>query len=174
VGEVIRFWDHWLKGVDTGLMDEPPLRFWLQDSVPPAGTQAERPGRWVEESSWPSPNVSDSVLWLNDGTLDATATDGAPLSVCSPQTFGSAGGDMCSFAIPGDLPIDCRIDAGGALVFRGAPLVEPSGHSRSARTVPEALRGPTQGFVAVLLVDEAPDGAQTLISRGFCNLTHRE
>ena len=31
----------------------------------------------------------------------------------------------------------------------------------------------TQAFVAALLVDEAPDGAQTLISRGFQNLTHR-
>jgi putative CocE/NonD family hydrolase len=173
VGEVIRFWDHWLKGVDTGLMDEPPLRFWLQDSVPPAGTRAERPGRWVEESAWPSPNVSNSVLWLNDGTLDATATDGAPLSVCSPQTFGSAGGDMCSFAIPGDLPIDCRIDAGGALVFRAAPLVEPLDILGQPELTLKLSADRSQGFAAVLLVDEAPDGAQTLISRGFCNLTHR-
>ena len=30
-----------------------------------------------------------------------------------------------------------------------------------------------QGFVAVQLVDEAPDGGQTLITRGFANLTHR-
>jgi predicted acyl esterase len=55
VGEVIRFWDHWLKGVDTGLMDEPPLRFWLQDSVPPAGTQADRPAVGWRNPDGPRP-----------------------------------------------------------------------------------------------------------------------
>ncbi|MFZ1728456.1 MAG: CocE/NonD family hydrolase C-terminal non-catalytic domain-containing protein, partial [Albidovulum sp.] len=30
-----------------------------------------------------------------------------------------------------------------------------------------------QGFVTAILADEAPDGAQSLISRGFANLTHR-
>ena len=31
--EALRWWDHWLKGVDTGVMDEPMLRVWMQDSV---------------------------------------------------------------------------------------------------------------------------------------------
>ena len=34
--EALRWWDHWLKGVDTGVMDEPMLRVWMQESVPPA------------------------------------------------------------------------------------------------------------------------------------------
>ena len=55
VSEVIRFWDHCLKGIDTGLMDEPRLRFYLQDSAPPAGSREERTGIWVEEAAWPSP-----------------------------------------------------------------------------------------------------------------------
>jgi uncharacterized protein len=33
--ECLRWWDHWLKGVDTGIMDEPMLRVWMQESVPP-------------------------------------------------------------------------------------------------------------------------------------------
>src|SRR5882762_4629825 len=27
--EIIRWYDHWLKGQDTGIMDEPPVRYWL-------------------------------------------------------------------------------------------------------------------------------------------------
>ncbi|MDE0344175.1 MAG: CocE/NonD family hydrolase, partial [Boseongicola sp.] len=104
VNEVIRFWDHCLKGIDTGLMDEPHLRFYLQDSAPPAGSRKERTGVWVEEAAWPSPNVSIETLWLNEGRLGTSAESGDTMSVCSPQTFGSAGGDMCSFAIPGDMP----------------------------------------------------------------------
>ncbi|WP_299621247.1 CocE/NonD family hydrolase [Pelagibius sp.] len=173
VAEVIRFWDHWLKGEDSGLMDEPPLRFWMSDGVRPAGKYAERPGHWVEESAWPSPNVAVERLWLNDGALGREAeTAGAALSICSPQTFGSAGGDMCSFAIPGDVPVDCRIDAAGALSFRtealGAPLAilgQPALRLQVSADRP-------QGFVAGLLIDEAPDGAQTLITRGFANLMH--
>ena len=33
--ECVRWWDHWLKGIDTGIMDEPMLRAWMQDSAPP-------------------------------------------------------------------------------------------------------------------------------------------
>ncbi|MDW4550339.1 CocE/NonD family hydrolase [Defluviimonas sp. D31] len=173
VAEVIRFWDHWLKGRDTGLMDEPPLRFWLQDSVAPAGSQADRPGRWVEEVRWPSPNVSDRVLWLNPDELGDEPKGGSDMSVCSPQTFGSAGGDMCSFAIPGDMPTDCRSDAGGALQLRGTPLEAPLEILGQPRVDLRVSADRQQGIAAVLLIDEAPDGAQTLITRGFCNLTHR-
>lgn len=172
--EVTRFWNTHLKGIDTGLMDEPPLRFWMQDGVAPAGSHAERPGRWVEESSWPSGNISTLSLYLNHGTLGAEAERGEAMSVCSPQTFGSAGGDMCSFAIPGDMPADCRIDAGGAMVFRGRPLAEAVEILGQPSVSLQVAADRRQGFVAALLIDEAPNGAQTLITRGYCNLMHRE
>ncbi|MDV7144836.1 CocE/NonD family hydrolase [Tropicimonas sp. TH_r6] len=173
LGEVTRFWDHWLKGIDTGLMEEPPLRFYLMDSAPPVSDQAMRAGDWVGEPGWPSPNVSEQAFWLNDGTMDAAPQPGPVLSICSPQGFGASGGDMCSFAIPGDMPGDCRIDAGGALCFRTAPAAERLDIlGQPALTLRLAADRP-QGIVAALLVDEAPDGAQTLITRGFANLMHR-
>ncbi|MEM7168623.1 MAG: CocE/NonD family hydrolase [Pseudomonadota bacterium] len=173
VDEVIRFWDHYLKGKDTGLMDEPPLRFFLQESVAPSGKHLHRSGNWIEEARWPSPNVTDQVFWLNNQTLDATAIEGTALSICPPQTFGAAAGDMCSFGIPGDMAMDCRIDAGGALQFKAPPLSEPTDILGQPHLDLVVSADQTQGFVTALLVDEAPDGAQTLISRGFCNLTHR-
>ncbi|MBP39757.1 MAG: peptidase S15 [Chloroflexi bacterium] len=173
VAEVIRFWDHYLKGINTGLMEEPRLRFWLQDAVPPSSTQTERPGTWVEEGRWPSNNVETRTLHLNSGTIGDEAEAGPDMAICSPQTFGSAGGDMCSFAIPGDMPADCRIDAGGGLVFRAPVLEAPLDVlGQPALTVSLKADKP-QAFVAALLIDEAPDGAQTLITRGFANLMHR-
>lgn len=173
VGEAIKFWDHWLKGQDTGLMDEPPLRFYIQESAAPSGHRRERGGEWVEETHWPSPSVADRTFWLNERTLDETARVGEPLHICSPQTFGSTGGDMCSFAIPGDMPTDGRIDAGGALQFRGPVLDTPLDILGQPRVALTLAADRSRGFVAVLLVDEAPDGAQTLITRGFANLMHR-
>lgn len=171
--ELIRFWDHCLKGKDTGLMDEPPLRFYLQDSAAPSGSHQTRTGTWVEETAWPSPNVSTRSLWLNDGLLGDGPVGGEDLSICSPQIFGQSGGDMCSFAIPGDMPNDCRIDAGGALSFTAEAVSEPMdilGQPSLSLTI-SADR--PQAFVAALLVDRAPDGRQTLISRGYANLMHR-
>ncbi|MGM9920706.1 MAG: CocE/NonD family hydrolase, partial [Bhargavaea sp.] len=42
--ECLRWWDQWLKGEDTGIMEEPMLRAYLQDSVPPQTSYDYRPG----------------------------------------------------------------------------------------------------------------------------------
>jgi predicted acyl esterase len=34
--ETLRWWDYWLKGIDTGVMDEPILRAWMTESIKPA------------------------------------------------------------------------------------------------------------------------------------------
>ena len=49
LGELVRWWDRWLKGVDTGIDDEPMVVAYMQDSVVPRANLAERPGRCVAE-----------------------------------------------------------------------------------------------------------------------------
>lgn len=44
--EIIRWYDHWLKGQDTGIMDEPPVRYWLMGA-----------NEWRTAASWPPPEV---------------------------------------------------------------------------------------------------------------------
>ena len=46
--EELRWWDHWLKGVDTGIMKEPMFRVFMQDSAITRGGH-EVTGRWVAE-----------------------------------------------------------------------------------------------------------------------------
>ena len=53
--ELVRWWDRWLKGVDSGIDGDPMLVAYLQDPVQPAANLAERPGRFVGEATWPSP-----------------------------------------------------------------------------------------------------------------------
>src|SRR4051794_18965001 len=55
--ECLRWFDQHLKGIDTGIMDEPKLLAWMQDVVAPAGHHSVRPGRWVAEPAWPPPSV---------------------------------------------------------------------------------------------------------------------
>ncbi len=52
------WWDHWLKGINNGVMDKPALIAFLQDSHAPDPNPSKRPGRWVVERAWPTKNVS--------------------------------------------------------------------------------------------------------------------
>jgi uncharacterized protein len=67
--EMLRWWDYWLKGVDTGVMDEPILRAWMTESVKPASHHEVLPGRWIAETSWPAPRITPRRLFLTDEGL---------------------------------------------------------------------------------------------------------
>jgi uncharacterized protein len=75
--ECLRWWDHWLKGIETGIMDEPMYRVWMQESVPPRAHHDERPGRWVAEPSWPSPNIATQDFELAPGQLPSLSPSGS-------------------------------------------------------------------------------------------------
>ena len=171
--ECLRWWDYWLKGIDTGIMDEPMLRVWMQDSLPPSVTRDEWPGRWVAEPCWPSPTITPRSFALNSGTLDDDPDAEVELSIMGAQTAGRDAGAWCPHGLPGDYPADQRIEDGISLCFTSAPLTEslnilgfPDVSLRLAADKPNAL-------VAVRLSDVAPTGESTLISRGLLNLTHR-
>jgi putative CocE/NonD family hydrolase len=51
--EMVRWWDYWLKGIDTGIMDEPMLTLWVQESRVPDPYPQTIPGRWRYETEWP-------------------------------------------------------------------------------------------------------------------------
>jgi predicted acyl esterase len=94
---MLRWWDYWLKGIDTGVMDEPMLRAWMTESVKPATHHRELPGRWVAEPSWPSPGLVPWRLFLTDGGLREEAMPLTARTVCSPQTVGKCSGDWVPF-----------------------------------------------------------------------------
>ncbi len=175
--ECLRWWDHWLKGRDTGIMREPMLRAWMQDSVPPTTYYNERPGRWVGESTWPSPNIGQLYYTLGwCGTLEDqhNVPVTRALTIQSPLSVGLFAGKWCSYAATPDLPHDQREEDGGALVFTshelkaqtellGAPEVELSLEADVA-----------VAMVAVRLSDVAPDDKATRVTYGLLNLTHRD
>ncbi len=177
--ESLRWWDYWLKGIETGIMDEPMLRTWMQEAVPPEIFRAARAGRWVVEPSWPSPNVQEQVYFLNgDGAaqwLGETAVSPPhPFTLFGLQSHGLDAGTWGAYGLPGEPAGDQRADDGQALSFTSAPLAEaveilgyPAVDVTVAADQPLAL-------LSVRLCDVAPDGASTLVSWGLLNLTHRD
>ncbi len=112
--ECLRWWDHWLKGRDTGIMAEPKLRVWLEDPAPPLSHHDYKAGRWVAEESWPSPRLGERRWRLERGLLSegASVAAGEGLPISSPQTWGPT----CGLLVPpmasaGDQPIDQRPEA---------------------------------------------------------------
>jgi len=172
--ECLRWWDYWLKGIETGIMDEPQLRAWMQGSVAPRPFYAAMPGRWVAEPSWPSPHIQAQRYVLGAGTLDADAAPEARLDVVGSEEHGSDAGVWCPYGHEADWPPDQRGEDGRSLTFTAPPLdapVEILGFPEVTLTV--AVDRPN-ALVAVRLCDVAPTGASTLVTRGILNLTHRE
>jgi uncharacterized protein len=174
--ECLRWWDRWLKGVDTGVEDEPILRAWMQEPVTPAARQVERPGRWVAEERWPSPKVEELRLTLGDGTLaeePASPGTGGLRRVGTDLLCGLDGGVWCADGTHGEGAVDQRADDGRALCFTSAPLEERTELLGNARVelVLESDRPVAQ--LAARLCDVAPDGSSLLVTRGVLNLTHR-
>ena len=176
--DALRWWDHWLKGRDTGLMDEPMLRAWIQDSAPPRTAYAHRPGRWVAEPCWPAPNVRPEELRLGgDGSLASDADGGVPpaaLAISSPLTIGFLGGKWCSYAVPGDQPGDQRTEDAGSLVFETAPLQDALDILGETVLELDLESDRPVAMIAARLNDVAPDGAATRVTYGLLNLTHRD
>jgi predicted acyl esterase len=173
--EAVRWWDHWLKGRETGVMDQPMLRAYLQDPVPPDGTRTMTPGRWVGLEAYPSAAITTLRLNLQlDGDLSATVAGIGELSIRSPQSHGKAGGEWMGAGCPGEHPTDQRLDDGAALVFETAPLA----HEQAVLGFPKltldlASDAPVAHLVA-RLSDIAPDGRATRVSYQVLNLTHRD
>ncbi|NGP52630.1 CocE/NonD family hydrolase [Thioalkalivibrio sp. XN8] len=174
--ECVRWWDHWLKGEETGVMAEPMLRVWMQDSVPPSAHYDERPGRWVAEPSWPSDNVVRRRRALAPGRIMPAGVpgEGEALQLQSPLTVGLFAGKWCSYAAGPDLAHDQRQEDGGALVFDSEPLDSAVEILGTATVELDVAADQPLAMVAVRLSDVAPDGKATRVTFGMLNLTHRD
>ncbi|MFF5370604.1 CocE/NonD family hydrolase [Streptomyces sp. NPDC013187] len=179
--ELVRWWDHWLKGADNGVMDGPMLQAWMQDSVPPSTSYEERPGRWVGEPDWPSPHIRPVTHPLTRHTIgparDATAEapeGGAAMTVRSPLSVGQFAGKWASYNAPPDLPYDQREEDGGSLVFDTEPLTEPLEILGSPSVELDLSVSEPVAMVAARLSDVSPDGSATRVSYGILNLTRRD
>jgi len=172
--EAVRWWDCWLKGVETGLTAEPTLVAWMQESVRPAVHHHERPGRWIGEDAWPSPRLRARRYGLGAGTLTTEPAAAAPAAVRSAQTVGMASGRWCCFGEPGEYPGDQRDDDAGSLVFDTAPLGERLEILGSPRVELMVTADRPHTFVTVRLCDVAPDGSSTRMTYGVANLAPLE
>ena len=170
--ECLRWWDKWLKGIETGIMDEPMLRAWMQETVRPAAQIEERPGRWVAETAWPGPTITPRKMFLTGNGLTGAAGAAEPIAFASPESTGTASGTWCSHGNQWDEPADQRWDDAGSLCFDTQPLTERIEILGAPVLELEIASDKPQANLIARLCDVHPDGASTRVTWGVLNLTH--
>ncbi|NIR59299.1 MAG: CocE/NonD family hydrolase [Gammaproteobacteria bacterium] len=176
--ECVRWWEQWLRGEHAGVEAGPKLRVWMQESVEPQADYRKRPGRWIGEPCWPSPNVHKETRALAPGRiLDPGETFGGapePLAIQSPISVGLFAGKWCSYTGAPDLPYDQREEDGGSLVFDSRPLDTPLEILGAPELELDLSADRPVAMVAIRLSDLRPNDKATRVTYGLLNLCHRD
>ncbi len=168
--EALRWWDHGLKGRDTGIMREPLLRAFVEDGPENRETAA---GRFVVEPQWPSPRIVHRRFSIGEAGLGRGSAP-ATVEIDSPPWTGAACGEWMGTGAPHEAPADQRLDDGFARCFDSAPLEESLTLLGAPEVEFELSADKPIAQLAVRLCDVAPDGASRRVSYGVLNLTHRD
>jgi putative CocE/NonD family hydrolase len=174
--ECLRWWDHWLKGKDSGIMDEPMLRVWMEDPAPPQSFCEASSGRWVAEPGWPaaSPPPEQRPLLRHGLGGPSDLPVQAKLTLHPLQTVGLAAGRWCPYGVTPDQPMDQRFEEGGQLVFDSERLendVEILGFPSLAL---QLVSDQPDALIAATLCEVLTDGSVRRVTYGVLNLTHRD
>jgi putative CocE/NonD family hydrolase len=172
--EALRWWDRWLKNIDTGVMDEPMLRAWMTESVTPAPYHDELPGRWIAEPAWPAPGIVAHRVHLTDDGLRPDETILSPRAICSEQTVGKDCGSWCPFGAAHDQAGDQRHDDSRSLIFETPPLDRRIEILGAPIVTLDVASDKPLANLAVRLCDVHPGGASLRVSYGILNLAYRD
>ncbi|MCB8887556.1 CocE/NonD family hydrolase [Vreelandella malpeensis] len=174
--EALRWWDYWLKGIDTGIMAEPAATFYLQDGLPPAPKYAERPGRWVQTDGWPAGEqcIETRRLFLSEQGLCPQGALESDRAIASPLTAGAWQGEYIPLWFGADFPPDQRRDDGLSLTFDSAPY--PQGLDILGQPTLDVRLASSEacGQLHVRLCDVSPAGESALITYATLNLNLRD
>ncbi len=148
--EALAWFDHWLKGRDTGILDGPPIRYVLPGE-----------GGWHTAENWPPPSELTELALRSDGVLDAD--EGEP-GARDLMVLGSGLNRVKSSPVdpPSQLswtsgPLPADLDVTGEIELR---LVA------AATAIDTAW--------IVTLSDVAPDGSVTPVTAGWLRASLRE
>ena len=171
--EEVRWWDHWLKGIDTGIMEEPMLQAYMQEKTPGQVYPDDVPGRWIGEWAWPSDRITDRIYYMNATGLEETPAAEKAITLAPDQTVGLSNTAWLPFAMETELPRDQSEDDSKSLTFDSGAIgrdFEICGHPRVKLTL--SADKPV-AKVSVRLNEILPDGTSWQVTAGYLNLTHR-
>jgi uncharacterized protein len=168
-GLQLRWFDHWLKGLDTGMLREAPISLFVMGA-----------NRWRDEQEWPLARAVDAPYYLhaNGGlSIAAPAADEAPdrYTYDPADPVPTLGGSLLMTPeYPGgpidQRPIEARPDV---LVYTTPPLARDTEVTGPVRLrLWAASSAPDTDFVG-RLVDVHPDGRSLNLADGIVRARYR-
>ena len=160
--EMLRWYDHWLKGKDTGIMDEPPVKLCIRTSV--------RECEWRFENEWPLARTQYRRYYLNPEAAGVVqdAVHDAILTTTPPSREGQlvypTGPEAYSRGLAGQ----------PTLTFVTEPMsedVEITGHSNLVMWVSSET---DDMDIFAYLRNMAPDGTVETSTRGILRVALRK
>ncbi|MEY2926962.1 MAG: hypothetical protein RL367_1439, partial [Pseudomonadota bacterium] len=156
-GEVRRWFDHSLKGVDNGINREPRATYWV-DGLP-------KGQNWVRSNTIPGTN-DNRVAWFLGGSNDLTAAAPAPASNSFTVNYDLPPADYFAFWAK---PMPEK-----GLAWTGAPLPKPL-KLVGFPVMHLAIKADKPDANVFAYIDQiAPDGSAEVIAFGRLALSHRK
>ncbi|MDH3546988.1 MAG: CocE/NonD family hydrolase [Gammaproteobacteria bacterium] len=170
--EAVRWFDQFLKGKDTGILEEPRLAVYVREWHPPGPYLDYAPGYWRLEDGWPIDRIRHTKMYLQDNhDLSASPAEDAVHALRYVPSSGIEGGGPVMWW--GDVAHDQRPTDAHSLVYDTDPLeadTEILGLPMARLKV--SADAPRANWV-VRLSDVAPDGTITQVAGAAFNGTHR-
>jgi putative CocE/NonD family hydrolase len=168
--KALRWWDHWLKGIDNGIMSEPRFMVFMRDSVPPSEDITTTPGEW-RCGNWPVGGIKERRFYPGENRRLISSAPGK----AKPYTLVyKAGAGSGVHGWWGETSGDMSFDDESSLVFDSEPLkesIEIMGLPKVNLTV--SGDAPLYQW-SVRLEDVWPDGKVSLVSGTLINPADRE
>ncbi len=175
-GEMERWFDYWLKGIDNGIMDEEPIKYYTMGD-----------NEWKTATKWPvqsstkqkwyfNEEKSGSADSLNDGGLSkkVSRTKEAHEYAYDPAKPNITIGGQNLYDSYGVGPMDQRPAEENSLTYTSDVLeeeVEITGKITATLYVSSDAKDTD---FAVKLTDVAPDGTSTLLNDGILRMRFRD
>lgn len=168
--QALRWWDYWLKGNNTGIMEEPPLSIYMQDSHAPDPHLKNVPGKWRGERGWPPSNLANTTLYLYDAHILSTE----PAKVAAHQlryvpSVGVEAGFWWGELLTDQRPVDAF-----SLTYDSATLTTDLTILGRPHALLQARSSAPQADWFARLSDVAPDGTVTQVTGAGLNGAQRD
>ncbi len=167
--QAVRWFDHWLKGIDNGIERDHKFLAFQQHSHPPGGDPQDVPGEWRDET-WPPSGLKPTTWYFgtNHALAETSQTAGIDRLKYVP-TAGAEAGFWWGELLPDQRPVDAS-----ALIYDSAPLAAPISMLGFAHIRLQATADAPLANWFVRLEDVAEDGAVTAITGAGLSAAQRE
>ena len=166
----VRWFDHWLNGIDNGILKEPNVYYYQRDWHAPGLDLTEIPGTWKQSDTWPK--TKDSLLFLQeDHTMKRLPSNFNHDLHYKPSVGPEASGSVMWW---GDWAPDQKSADANCLVYESEPIKDSLEILGFPKVILQtSVNAPSANWI-VRLSDVAPNGMVTLITGAGFNATHYE